>query len=53
MADHDEYNDGNESNRIDDTDARMKIQEMIDDLRGKYFFFVVVLFLMQFLTLDP
>lgn len=33
MADHDEYNDGNESNRIDDTDARMKIQEMIDDLR--------------------
>ena len=48
MADHDEYNDGNESNRIDDTDARMKIQEMIDDLRGKYFFLLLCCFSCSF-----
>lgn len=35
MAHYHESNDGDETNNIDDTDARMKIQGMIDDLRCK------------------
>jgi len=35
MADQHDSNESYETNKRDDTDARMKIQEMIDDLRRK------------------